>query len=217
MFNFTTLVLYSILSLGFGYAVGNSQKFGVFKFLFLVVFIAPVVYLNDNKFYVVAMTASFLFGLLYSYSYLFEDFFDSIAYQKERRARKKEEATDEYKENNYRKEQAERDYQQREDDLNRREREHQRRAEEVRREREEKKRKKQEKSKKEDSFVKDSTRSPEEILGLKPGFTKQELKNAYRRESARCHPDKWENKPEHIREMMSEEQKLINWACNKLK
>lgn len=150
-------------------------------------------------------------------SYLFEDFFDSIAYQKERKARKKEEATDEYKENNYRKEQAERDYQQREDDLNRREREHQRRAEEVRREREEKKRKKQEKSRKEDFFVNDSKRTPEEILGLKPGFTKQELKNAYRRESARCHPDKWENKPEHIREMMNEEQKLINWAFNKLK
>lgn len=163
------------------------------------------------------MTASFLFGLLYAHAYLFDDFFDSIAYQKERRARAKEDVDNEDKEKQYKQEQADRRHQQREDDLNRREREHQRRAEEVRREREEKKRKKQEKSKKEDSFVKDSTRTPEEILGLKPGFTKQELKNACRRESARCHPDKWENKPEHIREMMNEEQKLINWACNKLK
>jgi len=214
MFNFTTLILYSILSLGFGYAVGNSQKFGVFKFLFLVVFIAPVVYLNDNKFYVVAMTASFLFGLLYSYSYLFDDFFDSIAYQKERRARKKEEATDEYKENQYRKEQAERDYQQREEDLNKREREHQRRSEEARREREEKTRKK---AKKEDSGFNDSNRTPEEILGLKPGFSKKELKDIYRRESNRTHPDKWAGKPQNIQDLMAEEQKLINWAYNRLK
>ena len=83
--------------------------------------------------------------------------------------------------------------------------------------REEQKRKKQEKYKKESSFVSNTKRTPEEILGLKPGFTKQELKEAYRRESNRTHPDKWTGKPQNIQDLMAEEQKLINWAYNKLK
>lgn len=60
-------------------------------------------------------------------------------------------------------------------------------------------------------------RSPLEILGLQAGFTQQELKKAYRRESARCHPDKWAGKPEHIQKAMEEEQKLVNQAYQQLK
>jgi flagellar biosynthesis GTPase FlhF len=59
-------------------------------------------------------------------------------------------------------------------------------------------------------------RSPMDILGLKPGFTQQELKQAYRRESARCHPDKWASKPKPIRDAMAEEQKQVNWAYKQL-
>jgi len=33
----------------------------------------------------------------------------------------------------------------------------------------------------------------------------------------RTHPDKWNGKPDHIRVMMQEEQKKINWAYNQLK
>ncbi|MEZ5536397.1 MAG: J domain-containing protein [Thiolinea sp.] len=61
------------------------------------------------------------------------------------------------------------------------------------------------------------TRNPMEVLGLQPGFTAEELKKAYKRESARCHPDRWQNKPEAIRKMMEQEQKQVNWAYQQLK
>lgn len=56
------------------------------------------------------------------------------------------------------------------------------------------------------------TRSHEEILGLKQGYTKQDLKGAYRKQCARLHPDKWHDRPEHIRKAMEEEQKRVNEA-----
>ena len=69
----------------------------------------------------------------------------------------------------------------------------------------------------EENKPKADTRSNSEILGLSPGFTQEELKKAYRRERARCHPDKWVGKPEHIQKAMEEEQKLVNRAYEILK
>lgn len=60
-------------------------------------------------------------------------------------------------------------------------------------------------------------RSSLEVLGLSSGFSQEELKRAYKRESARCHPDKWMGKPEHLRLAMEEEQRLINRAYAALK
>lgn len=60
-------------------------------------------------------------------------------------------------------------------------------------------------------------RTPEEVLGLKPGYTPADVKQAYRRLSSRYHPDKWQNEPEHIRAMMNAEMKKVNWACSYLK
>ena len=60
-------------------------------------------------------------------------------------------------------------------------------------------------------------RSSLEILGLSSGFSQEELKRAYKRESARCHPDKWMGKPQHLRHTMEEEQRLINRAYAALK
>lgn len=63
----------------------------------------------------------------------------------------------------------------------------------------------------------DDSRTPEEILGLKKGFTPNELKEAFKRESNRTHPDKWVGKPDTIRILMAEEQKRVNWAYENLK
>lgn len=60
-------------------------------------------------------------------------------------------------------------------------------------------------------------RSPEEILGLKPGFTKEELKKAWRSEAARWHPDQLRNKPPHLVKQAEEELKRINGAYERLK
>jgi hypothetical protein len=212
MFNFTTLVLYSLLSLGIGYSVGNARKFGFFKFLLLIFIIIPLVYLEENKFYMVGFSASFILGFLYAHSYLFDDFFTPISLYLHRRASKKEERKfqkqKESKKNKDR-DKFENKYKQREEDLHRREQEQRRRSEEARKTRQEQANKNEEKS--------NNKRTPQEILGLNPGFSKEELKEAYRRESSRTHPDKWTGKPEKIREIMEEEQKLLNWAYNKLK
>ena len=60
-------------------------------------------------------------------------------------------------------------------------------------------------------------RRPEDVLGLPPDFTQEELKAAYQRESNRTHPDKWANKSKALQQMMSAEQQQINAAYKKLK
>lgn len=59
-------------------------------------------------------------------------------------------------------------------------------------------------------------RTPEEILGLKPGFSKDELKKAYKREAGRFHENKWQGKPESVQKAMQEELKKINAARDQL-
>jgi type IV secretory pathway VirB10-like protein len=60
-------------------------------------------------------------------------------------------------------------------------------------------------------------RTPEDVLGLKDGWTPEDLKTAYKREAGRTHPDKWIGKPESIREAMEAEYKNIQEAYRKLK
>jgi hypothetical protein len=60
-------------------------------------------------------------------------------------------------------------------------------------------------------------RSYEQVLGLPLGWTQEDLKNAYKRESQRTHPDKWIGKPEQIRQVMEAEFKAIQKAYDKLK
>ena len=59
-------------------------------------------------------------------------------------------------------------------------------------------------------------RTPEEILGLKPPWTSEELRAAYKREAGRTHPDKWIGKPEVIRKAMEAEFKMIQEAYRNL-
>jgi len=64
---------------------------------------------------------------------------------------------------------------------------------------------------------KQERRSYEEVLGLSAGWTEEDLKNAYKREAQRTHPDRWIGKPEHIRQIMEEEYKAVQEAYRKLK
>lgn len=61
------------------------------------------------------------------------------------------------------------------------------------------------------------TRTPEEILGLKAGWTQADLKAIYKSESQRTHPDKWIGKPASVRHAMEEEYKNVQQAYHKLK
>lgn len=60
-------------------------------------------------------------------------------------------------------------------------------------------------------------RTPEEILGLKAGWTQEDLIKTYKSEAQRTHPDKWIGKPAAIRHAMEEEFKNIRQAFDQLK
>jgi DnaJ domain len=58
----------------------------------------------------------------------------------------------------------------------------------------------------------DAPRDPVAVLGLKSGYTDEDLRTAYKREAGRTHPDKWIGKPEAIRQLMEAEYKAIQEA-----
>ena len=55
-------------------------------------------------------------------------------------------------------------------------------------------------------------RSYEEILGLSSGWTKSDLKSAYRNKCQQTHPDKWKDFPEDIAQRLEEEYKEVQEA-----
>ena len=96
-------------------------------------------------------------------------------------------------------------------------REQARREAEARARREQAERERQEKARHAEPPREDAKRTPEQILGLKPPWTPEDLQTAYRREAGRTHPDKWIGKPESIRQAMEAEYKLIQEAYRILK
>jgi DnaJ-domain-containing protein 1 len=60
-------------------------------------------------------------------------------------------------------------------------------------------------------------RSYEQILGLKNGWTQEDLKKAYQREANRTHPDKWVGKPQAMQDIMEAEYKAVQEAYRRLK
>jgi DnaJ-class molecular chaperone len=52
---------------------------------------------------------------------------------------------------------------------------------------------------------------------LSSGWTQDDLKTAYKRESQRLHPDKWTGKPANIQTIMEAEFKAVQQAYNHLK
>lgn len=60
-------------------------------------------------------------------------------------------------------------------------------------------------------------RSYEEVLGLLVGWNQEDLKEAYKREAQRTHPDRWIGKPQAMRDMMEAEYKAVQEAYRKLK
>lgn len=60
------------------------------------------------------------------------------------------------------------------------------------------------------------TRTPEEVLGVELGCSLEDLKHAYRQQCQRLHPDRWQDRPPHIRAMLEEEQKRVNVAFQTL-
>ncbi len=87
-----------------------------------------------------------------------------------------------------------------------------REEERQKREQQEQSRKKREKPKSRD----EESRSYEEILGLSSGWTKSDLKSAYKRKCHQTHPDKWKDFPEDISRRLEKEFKEVQEAYNYL-
>ncbi len=61
------------------------------------------------------------------------------------------------------------------------------------------------------------TRTPLDVMGLKEGYSKEELKKRHRKLSDKYHPDKNQHMSEAVREEMEEELVKVNLAYEKLK
>ncbi len=81
------------------------------------------------------------------------------------------------------------------------------------RQRQEQSRQKSENSRKNSG---EKSRSYEEVLGLSSGWTKSELKDAYKRKCHQTHPDKWREFPEDIVRRLEKEFKEVQNAYKNL-
>lgn len=64
--------------------------------------------------------------------------------------------------------------------------------------------------------IQESIQDALRVLGLKPGFTKHDLKKAYKRESMKYHPDRGGTQPDHIKKLMELKFKEVASAYNYL-
>ena len=62
----------------------------------------------------------------------------------------------------------------------------------------------------------EKNRSCEEVLGLSVGWTKSDLKSAYRKKCQQTHPDKWKDFPEDIAQRLEKEYKEVQKAYKNL-
>ncbi len=130
---------------------------------------------------------------------------EKIRQEKERQERERQEKIRQEKE---RQERERQEKVRREKERQEKEREERNRREKERQERQEQSRKKREKPKGRN----EKDRSFEEILGLSSGWTKSDLKSAYRSKCHQTHPDKWESFPEDIIIRLEEEYKEVQKA-----
>jgi curved DNA-binding protein CbpA len=229
--NIHIIVSLSTLFFGFGYAYGDSRKISFVKILMTLIVVAPLgfqIYQSYASEYFVFTALSLGAGFYLGWNKEFPagewllslrravpkpNFRNNFASDE----RKKQEKA--YSEAN---KQAELD------------RERRRRADEMKKERErERARQKSESEKRPQSNEQSEStqnqvppkkrvpepvdrRSAEQILGLKPGWTKEDLKKAFREKSKKVHPDNWNGMPQKLQKEMEEEQKRVNNAYSEL-
>lgn len=203
----------------------HAREYGFIYFIFgipvliTLLLSAEAVYLRSSD----TVAGLFLFGFLVRFfkTGLARELLDNIIYKipsmiresrEEKKASKKRQE-DESNRQAYEKNRQQKSDEEYERQKRQRDEEAKRRAEQFKQEREaEKERKEQSKQ-----GQSGDSRSFEEVLGIRKPYTADELKKAYKRECQRLHPDRWANKPEDIRALMEEEQKLVNVAYDKLK
>ena len=240
--NLHLLIVVTLLSFGTGHAIFRS-KFGFITLAFLSLFVYFIYFQIQGAQWSIIAISAFIAGIAYAYressegmldywSYRLREFLASVkskftikrqakqsqnnnqSYQKTdnyQQAYEAEQARREQEAKAQRERQRNQDQQQEEPQYTKQEQPKQERA----------KQQYQRQQKQKESIEKNKpptdTRTSLEILGLKSGFTQQELKKAYRQKTMKTHPDKWEQEPAHIQKMMEEEFKLVKKAYEALK
>jgi len=239
--NLHLLIVVTLLSFGTGHAIFRS-KFGFITLAFLSLFIYFIYFQIQGAQWSIIAISAFIAGIAYAYressegmlddwSYRLREFLASVKskFTIEREAKSQEnnqnQKSDNYQQA-YKAEQARREQeakaqreQQRNQDQQYQEESQYKKQEQRKQERAKQHYQRQQKQK--ESIEKNKpptdTRTSLEILGLKSGFTQQELKKAYRQKTMKTHPDKWEQEPAHLQKMMEEEFKLVKKAYEALK
>ena len=233
MDNWHLFIILSLIAFGIGHAVFRA-KIGFWTFLLLITFLVPLLFIyQEGEMYIVILV-NVLLGFLFAHRQVIIDIVDDVRdglgqffgffrrLMPERKPKPNPEPTQQQSNQSsnspWKEEQARREQEAKEQ---RAQKEPQQpKKEDSQPEAEPQPKAKPQEDQRSNPPVtppKTEQRTPIEILGLQSRFSTQELKQAYSRESARCHPDKWVSKPEAIRKMMEEEQKLINWAYRQLK
>lgn len=237
MDNLHLLIVVILLSFGTGHAIFRS-KFGIMTMVFLSLFIYFIYSQIQGAQWSVIAISAFIAGIVYAYRESSEGMLDEWLYRVReliasvkskfsfKREPKKSQAdnqTNNQSESYQETFEAEQARREQEAKAQRNKNKQQEEPENHSSEKQEYTRHSQQKTyrEKQDKIHKSApvsdTRTNLEILGLSPGFTQEELKKAFKRESSRSHPDKWTGKPTHIQKAMEEEQKLVNKAYDELK
>ena len=208
-------------------AKGSCLLVPVYLYIFGVILVISALILlsaeKDRLFLILGFLAYYtktIFSLAGALFDRFQEFQQERQYREEYRQQEQARAERTRYEQEQRQAQAKQEQARREQEAQRSREEQQRRKQQERQQEEAKHQQRQKHQKtsppKQPESPKDS-RSHEEILGLSAGWTQDDLRTAYKRESQRTHPDRWVGKPTHIQAVMEAEFKAIQNAYNHLK
>jgi len=226
--NLHLLIVVILLSFGTGHAIFRS-KFGLLTLAFLSLFIYFTYFQIQGTQWNIIAVVSFIAGITYAYRESSEGILDdwlyrvieslsSITSKFSFKREPKPSQSDRSNQQAYEAEQARREQ---EAKAQREQQKNQNDQQEEQAKQKKSKQQYQRQQKHKESIEKNKppidTRTSLEILGLKSGFTQQELKKAYKQKTMKTHPDKWEQEPTYIQKMMEEEFKLVKKAYETLK
>lgn len=198
--SFSILVFLSVILVAFGYAVGNSKNFSIWKFALVLFFMIPfVVQFNYGKAHFAIMFISFMVGILLPHANLLAGFFEtisnainSIRYKDAYADIKRKEKEVEELRRKYEQDRRNQNYEEFQKERARRSKESQQHREREKTQKENRNHSKQKKSNQEDSSNESIRKKYLKILGLDPNgsYSFRDYKAAYRKQASKYHPDK---------------------------
>lgn len=196
-------VIYLTFAMGTGYAIANSRYgWGFWKIAVIALFVLPPIFVLAKSGHSIEVGLGLLLGWLFSKGCNLS--LPHFSWLKLRKQRTQQQNVPPNKPRNKKHKTAD-------DDQSERREETKRRAEEAQRQRAEKERQAQQKEE-----IWAETRTPMEVLGLKVGYSSEDLKRRHRKLSDKYHPDKNQHMSESTRKELEEELVKVNLAFKEL-